>query len=1016
MDIAQYSIKRPVVTWLMLVVLTVGGLFAYTQLGRLEDPEFTIKEAMVYTAYPGASPREVEEEVTDQVEIAIQQLSQLKRVTSVSKPGMSEITVVIKDQYDKHSLPQVWDELRRKVGDMQSQLPPGAQPSIVYDDFGDVFGILYAVTGDGYSYKELKDYVEVLRRELLLVPGVAKVNLAGIQNEQIFVEISLSRLAQLGIAPEAIYETLQSQNLVVPSGGVKVGEEYIRISPTGTFVSVAAIGNVLVPNPKSNKVIYLRDIAKITRGYEEVPLEIIRHNGKPALTVAISALSGTNIVVVGEAINQKLKEIQAITPIGINIDPIYEQAKAVEIAVNGFVVSLAQALAIVIIVLLFFMGLRSGLLIGGILLFTVFGTLVFMYIFAIDLQRISLGALIIALGMLVDNAIVVTDGILVRVQQGEDHIKAASAVVKQTIWPLFGATVVGILAFAAIGLSSDSTGEYTRTLFYVVLISLLLSWFLAITATPLLCFYMLKPGEKGKQGDPYSGAMFQTYRWILSLCIKRRWVTITTMVVLLVGAILAFASVKQSFFPDSTTPIFLVDYWRAEGTDIRATSRDLQQIEKHVKSMDQVVDVTTFVGNGAPRFMLVYSPEQPNSSYGQLVVEVKDYRKIDEISDQVLQYIAKDFPNSEPKVKKIRLGPGRDAKMEARFGGPNPKVLRQLSNKSQDIMHDDGGITNIRDDWRQRVKLFRPQYSDSLARYTGISKTNLNETLEMVFSGKQIALYREGIDLIPIVGRTTEAERFNIDAIKSVYIWSPTLLQNVPIGQVVSGFETEWEDGRVRRRNRNRTITASSDPAVGEASAALERIWPKINDIELPGGYTLEWGGEYEDSNDAQTALARQLPVSFLAMIVIVILLFGKLRQPAIIWLSVPLSAIGVTAGLLLTNQPFGFMALLGFLSLTGMLIKNAIVLVDQIDLEIVEGKQPLQAILDSSVSRLRPVSMAAITTVLGMSPLLPDAFFVAMAVVIMFGLSFATVLTLLIVPVLYATFFKVKYTSNADS
>ncbi len=1009
MNIAEYAIRKKVISWMLIIIFLGGGIFAYTQLGRFEDPEYTIKEAKIYTFYPGATPREVEEEVTDKIEDAVQQLGQLKRVTSRSIPGMSEVTVVIKDKYTRLDLPQIWDELRRKVTDVQSQLPPGTKPSIVYDDYGDVYGMYFALTGDGFSYKALEHFSDQLKKELKLVPGVAKISITGIQQQQIFVEISRAKLAQLGISPKEIYETLASQNLVNQTGSVRIGDEYVRIIPSGTSDSVKAIGNILIYSSKSKKLLHLDDIATIKRGFIEVPKALMYYKGKPAIGIGISIVSGGNVVKIGEAVIDKVKSLQETIPVGIQLNPIYEQPAIVDQSVKGFLVSLLEAIAIVIVILLFFMGIRCGLIIGSVLLLTVLGTFLFMYFFGINLERISLGALVIALGMLVDNAIVVAEGILIKVQRGVNSLIAAKEVVTQTIWPLFGATLVGILAFAPISLSQDSTGEYTRSLFYVIFISLLLSWILAITVTPLLCHYFLKEKKDGADKNPYNKPFYNMYKKTLLVCIRFRWLTVGVMLALLITSIWGFGFVKQSFFPNSTTPVFLVDFWRAQGTDIRATRKDMEKIEKYIMGLPDVAKVTTVVGEGAQRFMLVYSPESPNDAYGQFIVEMKDYHKIDQTADKIMTYLAKYFPDSEPKVKKIRLGPGKDAKYEVRFSGPNAKILRELSEKAQNIMHANSNAINIRDNWRHRVKVIKPQYSEKQARATGISRTDFNTALEEAFSGKEVGIYREGDKIIPIIARKPDRERLTVSSLKDLQIWSPLLQRTVPVGQIVSSFKTTWQDDIIQRRNKKRTITAQADPASGLVSVLFSELEPKMLALKLPPGYSMEWGGEHEDSVDAQVALAKKLPMGILAMIIVVIMLFNALRQPLIIWLCVPLSLIGVTVGLLVTGQEFGFMALLGVLSLSGMLIKNAIVLIDQIDLEIREGKPPLQAIADSAVSRLRPVSLAALTTVLGMIPLLFDAFFVSMAVVIMFGLTFATVLTLIVIPVLYAIFFKVS-------
>lgn len=1005
MNIAEFSIKKKAIIWLMLILFLAGGIFAYEHLARYEDPEFTIKDAKIITFYPGATPKEVELEVTDRIEKAVQQLSQVKEIKSISELGRSEVTVTIQDKYNKRHLPQIWDELRRKVNDIQMQLPPAAGPSIVNDDFGDVFGMLFALIGDGFSYREIKEYSDIIKRELEFIPGVAKVQVTGIQEQAIFVDISRAKLSQLGISLEEIYATLESQNLVTEAGEVRVGDEYIVVRTSGEVDSVESISSLLISSEATDSLIYLDDVARVSRGYVEVPEHLIFFNGQPALNIGVSIVSGGNVVKVGMAVDKKLASLAATIPVGIDIMPIYQQASIVQASIQGFLINLGEAVGIVIIVLFIFMGVRCGIIISSILLLTVMGTLLFMYIFGISLQRISLGALVIALGMLVDNAIVVTEGILVKVQQGINVIKASAETVAQTLWPLFGATVIGILAFAAIGLSQDSTGEYTVSLFYVILISLLLSWLLAITVAPLFCHLFLQEVSRNSaQEQAYEGTIYRSYKTLLEFCLHRCWLTIAVMLTLLMSAVYGFGFIKESFFPNSTTPMFYVDYWRSQGTDIRATQDDMQEIEQYILSLDEVTDVTTLVGQGAQRFMLVYTPESANSSYGQFLVRVQDYRKIDDIARQIINYMYIEFPDSEPKIRKIRLGPGGGAKIEVRFSGPNPAILRQLSAQAQAIMRSDPNAIDVRDDWRHQIKVIKPHYSEMRGRLTGITRANLSDALLMAFTGEQVGIYRERDELIPIISRAPESERLNVASLADLQIWSPMYQKTVPLLQVVSSITTEWEDPLIRRRNRKRTITPSAEPVLGEeSSVVVNNIYNQIEAMPLPVNYNLEWGGEYEDAKDAQAALAKQLPLSFLSMFAILVIMFNSIRQPLVIFLCVPLSIIGVSSGLLLTHNPFDFMALLGFLSLTGMLIKNAIVLVDQIDLEIASGKAEKQAILDSALGRARPVLLAAVTTVLGMIPLLTDAFFVSMAVVIMFGLSFATVLTLVVVPVLYA-------------
>ncbi|WP_060987920.1 efflux RND transporter permease subunit [Photobacterium leiognathi] len=1018
-DIATYFIKNKVISWMLTLIFLVGGTFSFFGLGQLEDPAFTIKDAMVVTAYPGATPQQVEEEVTYPIEKAIQQLTYVDEVNSISSRGLSQITVTMKNNYGPDDLPQIWDELRRKVNDISSNLPPGVAKPKVIDDFGDVYGILLAITGDGYSYKELSDYVDYLRREIELVDGVGKVGVTGNQQEQVFIEISMQRLSSLGISLETIYNILATQNLVTSAGAVRIGDEYVRVHPTGEFKNVDELGDLIITEKGANGLIYLRDVADIKKGFKEIPENLVGFNGHEALNVGVSFVEGVNVVEVGQRVMQKLAELKEQQPVGIDIDAVYSQPIEVDKSVSGFVVSLGQAVVIVIVVLLFFMGLRSGLLIGLILLLTVLGTFVFMKWLAIDLQRISLGALVIALGMLVDNAIVVVEGILIGMQKGRTRMQAASDIVTQTKWPLLGATVIAVMAFAPIGLSQDSTGEYCRTLFTVLLISLMLSWFTAISLTPFfadLFFKNVKVDQADDQKDPYGSIFFVVYRKSLEFCMRQAWMTVIVLILMLGGSVYGFTLLKQSFFPASTTPMFMVDVWLPEGTDIRATNDTLKQLEKVVGAEDGVEYVSSSAGKGSQRFMLTYAPEKSYAAYGELIVRVDSFESVVPVMKKFREQLDKDFPEIEYKAKLVMLGPSSGSKIEARIVGSDPTVLRGIASQVVDVMNADPGAFNIRHDWRERTKVIEPVFNESQARRYGITKKDVDELLQMAFSGLNIGLYREGTNLMPIVARLPEEERVDISTIEGMKIWSPAIQGYIPLQQVVLDVNVRWEDPLVVRKNRKRVLTVMADPdPIGEETAATvqKRIMPAIAAIELPEGYSLEWGGEYESSADAQASLFQTMPMGYLAMFLITIFLFNKVKEALIVWATVPLAIIGVTLGLLLLNTPFGFMALLGFLSLSGMLVKNGIVLLDQIEIEIASGKEKYQAVVDAAVSRVRPVCMAAITTVLGMIPLLPDVFFKPMAVTIMFGLSFATVLTLIVVPVLYRLFHKLKVPSK---
>ena len=1009
MKITEFCLENRTTTLVLTVVMIVAGLASYENMGRLEDPEFTIKDALIITQYPGATAEEVEEEVTDEIEIAVQKLSQLDEVTSVSYRGLSIVTASMKDSFDKETLPQVWDELRRKVGDAQGGLPPGAGPSIVNDDFGDVYGIFFALYGDEYGFDELWDVAKLLRRELLLVPDVAKVDFFGNRPEVIYVELDRDRVAQLGISRQRIANELLRQNIVTDSGGVTVGPEFITIEPTHMVENEEDLGNILISGSTSSAQIYLRDIATIRRGFLEPPRSLLRFDGHAAIGIGISTISGGNVVVMGELLKKRMRELAPEIPLGMEFGIIALQSDAVQTSISSFVVSLLQAIAIVIVVLLVFMGLRSGLLIGFILFLTICGSFIFMDMAGVMLERISLGALIIALGMLVDNAIVIVDGMLIRFQQGMERREAAIDVVKQAAIPLLGATVIAVLAFAAIGTSQDSTGEYTRSLYTVIMISLLLSWLTAVTVTPLLGVMFLETPKGDPDADPYDSGFYRLFGGFLRSCIKIRWVTITVVLVVFGSALYGFGQVSQSFFPNSTRPQIMVDYWLPQGSSIETSNEHAARVEEYLLGLDGVKHVGSVIGQGAPRFLLTYTPEKANTAYTQFLVELDDATYIDLLYDEIQDQLDHNFEEAQGQVRKFILGPGDPGKIQAKFFGPDPDVLRVLAAKAEAILSSHPDAFGVRNDWRGRVKVLRPVIDKQQASQFDISRQDISQVFLQAFEGLPVGVFREGDELLPIMLRAAGAERTEVSSIRDLQIFSSAANTTIPLRQVVIDFETVFEDEIIQRINRERVITALADPRHSEAPPMLRDVRDDVEAIPLPDGYRLEWWGEYRNSGRAQASLAASLPVFLGMMVLITIGLFNSLRQTAVIWLVVPLATIGVTVGLLSTQQPFGFMALLGFLSLTGMLIKNAIVLVDEINLQSKEDKPAIDAIIGAAVSRLRPVSMAAATTILGMAPLFPDAFFVSMAVTVAFGLGFATVLTMVVVPVLYATIYRIK-------
>lgn len=1012
MNIAEFTIKNTVLSVIVILLTLAGGWSAYQNMPRFEDPEFTIRQAPVITIYPGASPLEVAEEVTEPLEQALQQMQEVESIESISSAGKSEITVEIKYEFSrtKADLQLIWTKLRNKVKDAERSLPPGVETPVVYDEFGDVFGLYYFLTGPGYTPAELRSYAKLLRGELLQVEGVAKVSYAGSLNEAIFVEFSRENVAALGLSIKNLYNILSVQNNVVSAGDVVIGDKRLVINPSGAIDSVEAIQNLLVKTSAEGRLIYLKDVAQVWRGYQSPPEKAFRYNGEPAIALGVAGVLGSNIVKIGQQVDETIRESESRRPLGVEVHEFYHQGNIVDGAVNDFVMNVIAALIIVVVTLMIFMGFKSAIIMGAILLLTIAASLATMSAMDIPMHRISLGALIIALGMMVDNAIVVTEGILVGVQRGRKKLDIAKEIVDQTKWPLLGGTLVGIIAFAPIGFSPGATAEFTGHLFWVVLIALLYSWVFAVTLTPLFCFWLFKePVTVNSVSESDEGFLFR-YKSFMRRVLAMRVASLACIVILFVVSIWGFQFVKPGFFPASTTPQFVIDYWLPQGTDIAKTQKDMQAVESYVRQLNGVTDVQTSIGGGGLRYMLVYSPQSANASYGQILARVEDYALIDGLLPQIQQHIEANYPDAQAKVWRFVLGPGGGSKIEARFAGPDPKVLHGLVNKAKAIMIEDGGAFSIQDNWRQSVSVIEPQYSAIKGLRAGVSREDLAAALSFNFNGQSVGVYREGDDLLPIIARAPAIERLGVTDIGNVQVLSAATGEVVPIAQVTDGFRTLWRDGNLRREDRIWTIKAQSDPLPGDLPSELHtRIRPAIEAIPLPDGYSLNWDGEYGDSKESNESLASTLPLGLLAMVLVVFILFGTVRQPVIIWLVVPLALIGVVAGLLTMGVPLEFMAILGLLSLSGLLIKNAIVLVDQIDVEIAAGKPRHDAVLDASASRVRPVMMGALTTILGVVPLFFDAFFKSMSIVLIFGLGFATLLTLIVVPLLYAIFFRIQ-------
>ena len=1038
MSLPKLAVENKAVTYFALVLILIVGTASFFRLGQLEDPDFTVKTALVMTQYPGASPEEVELEVTDRIETAIQELPQLHFLTSYSHAGMSLVKVEIKEEYWADRLPQVWDELRNKVGDIESLLPPGVGKPNVMDDFSFVYGFVLALTGEGISYAQLEDYAKTIRKELNLVSGVARVELWGTQPKVIYLDASEQKLAELGIGEEAFLATLTTQNMVVNSGSLKIDNRRLRIAQTGQFEDPEDIGELKIrasfldtllgasndpaaaigrPRERASDFITLKDLATVRTGYLEPPQTMMRYDGGPAIGIAIANVTGGNIVDTGKNLEEAIHLIESKLPIGVELSRVAWQSDLVTESISAFMINLLEAIVIVLVVLTLAMGWRMGVIIGGALVLTILATFIVMAAQEIALQRVSLGALVIALGMMVDNAIVVADGMVVRMRKGMGRVEAAIEAASQPSMPLLGATIVAVMTFYPIYGSTAAAGEYAGSLFMVVGISLIMSWVIAVTITPVMCIDMVEvPKEEAGEGrDPYGGALFTLFRGVLKAAIRLRYLTLGVMTALLVVSAYGFQFVDRLFFTDATRQQFMIDVWMPEGTRIQELGTILEPIEAKLGSDERVEGVVSFMGAGGPRFYLPLDPEFPYASYGQIVVNTATLPAVNELIAELEPWVQENVPQAMVRLRKYTAGPGNTWQFEARFSGPaeaDLEVLRSVAQQGMDILNATPLAKDVRTDMRQRVLKVVADYDQDTGRWTATSRADIAQAMQFAHDGLPVGLYREDDDLIPIILRRVEDERRRVaDEIDLIQVRPALQVKGVPLSSVTSDIRVESEDPTIVRWNRRRAITVQAAPVGVTFPRLLEEVQADFEAIELPPGFRLEWRGEYYSTQSSQEALKPGAAPAAVIMIFIIVALFNAFRPPIIILAIVPFALIGVTAGLLGFSQPFSFMALLGAMSLVGMMIKNSIVLLDEININLAAGLTPYQATIDAAVSRLRPVFLAAATTVLGVLPLVQDIFWVAMATTIAAGLTFGTILTMILVPVMYATFYRVQET-----
>lgn len=1039
MNLSKWALENSKLVYLGVAILMVGGILAYDSMPKLEDPAIKVKQAMVVTTYPGASAHQVELEVTDPLEKSIGEMTTLNNIQSSSYADLSLITVELQTTVPDEEVEQQWDILRRKVANVQSKLPQGASASQVKDDFGDVYGMFYALTGDGQSDKELDNYAELIKRAVSELDGVARVDIYGARSQCINIELREDKMANLGVMPTEVIQTLNNQNKTSYAGYYDNGDRRIRVAVDDKFNNVDDIANMLIQGHDDDQF-RIKDIATVVKTYEPTTRNQMEYDGVRALGISIACSADYDILKVGAQVEKTITRIEERFPAGMECQKVFFQPERVENALNTFLVNLVESVAIVVLLLVFFMGWRSGYIIGASLVVIVFGSFLVLKFFDGTLQRVSLASFILAMGMLVDNAIVIVDGIMVDVKRGMPRMEALTSIGQKTAMPLLGATLIAILAFLPIFVSPDTAGVYVRDLFIVIAVSLMLSWVLALVHVPVMCERMFKNMESSQEETNevlYKGRAYDVLEKVLVFGLRHRKTTVAMALVLLALSAFCYKFVNQAFFPDMEYDQLYMEYKLPEGYNSTETARDLTEIRELLMKHDYITHVTTSVGGTPSRYNLVRSIATPSLAYGELIIDFKSPSALVEHIDELQQEINNLYPDAYVKFKRYNLM-FKKYPIEACFCGPDPAVLHQLVDSARAIVEASDKVCLPTSDWEPLVPVLSIDYDQASARNSGLTRSDVALSMMAYTGGVPIGTFYDGINPEHIYVKCTDEEGRNIANLENAQVFGilpnvgqflnratvkklmagvvtrdevvENLIQTIPLKQVSRGLDIKWEEPVVVRNNGERTqrLQCSPCPGVG-TEAARQSIAEKIEKMKLPEGYSLTWEGEKRASDQSMKYLFDGFPICIVMMIMILVMLFKDYKKPAIIFCCIPLVIVGVIPVVMLTGKPFGFVAIVGVLGLIGMMIKNGIVLMDEITLEISQGIQPRVALIQSAKSRLRPVMMASLTTILGMIPLVPDAMFGSLAVTIMGGLFVGTLITLLFIPVLYSMFFKVK-------
>ena len=1010
LNLSAWALRHQSFVAYLIVVFTVGGFIAYLTLGRAEDPDFTIKTMVVSAEWPGATAREMELQITDRLEKKLQETPWLDYVQSYSKPGKCLIFVNLLDYAPNKEVPDAWYQVRKKLGDIHGDLPDGVKGPFFNDEFGDTYGTILAFTGDGYSQAELKDIVDDVRQELLRIPNVAKVDLIGVQEEKIFIEISHRKLANLGIDPLVIAQTLRQQNSMNPAGSIETASDKIYMRVSGDLKSVAAVREIGIE--ANGRQFRLGDIARIYRSYADPPTPKFRYMQEDAIGLSISMTKGGDILKLGEGLSAEIARLSANLPAGISIHHVSDQPQVVRRSVNEFMKTLAEAVAIVLTVSFLSLGVRTGLVVALSIPLVLAITFLAMLIVGIDLQRISLGALIIALGLLVDDAIISVEMMIVKMEQGMDRFKAATFAYTSTAFPMLTGTLVTAAAFMPVGFAKSSAGEYCFSIFAVVGLALLASWFVAVIFTPFLGFKILpdiKPNAKHSELEVYQRGIYPRFRALVKGCLAHRWLVVITTLLVFVFSIVMFSYVEQQFFPFSNRPELVIDLWLPQGSSILATEREAKKAEALLKDNPDIVNFVSYVGAGSPRFYLPLDQQLEHDNFAEIVVLTQDSHARERVLEGLRKAFDKDFTLLRVRLNRLENGPPVGFPIQFRVSGRDIDKIRPIAEQVATIMRGNPHTQDVHLDWGEPSKVLYLEVDQYKARVLGVSSQDISFALHTFLSGLDITEYRENNKLIEVLGRAEPGERKNPALVGEINIQTRNG-KSVPLNQLVY-TRPGFEDGIIWRRNRFPTFTVRcdirDDSQAPDVTAQIEPLLEPLR-AKLPDGYRIELGGAVESSQKAQDSINAVMPVMLFAVVTLLMIQLQSVRKTILVLLTAPLGMIGVTAFLLLFKIPFGFVATLGVIALAGMIMRNSVILVDQIEHDISTGAAPLDAITEATVRRLRPILLTAAAAILAMIPLSESEFWGPMAVAIMGGLLVATILTLLFLPALYAVWFNI--------